>query len=398
MLLRLRALPGMVRLGPALPARVPGEALARQHAGDLCPGEGEPGGVQPPCRRAAAGLRPQPARADQAVPRSPVDGQRGPGEPPVSGARLPLARAGRRRLHRARSRRWRRSAAASPVASSIRPTRAATPMALPARLQPSAKAEGWCSASPSRAWVRPRPEDQERGDLERHHCRRRFRARRRCPECAAGQAAGSPPAGLSGQGLFADGSPSRLEPGATAADRRRRAQGGVHAAGRPDPRRRHGRVRRLEHGPERRPAAGCSSRPCTTCSRSCRRTTHCGHWAGLRPLTPDGRPIARAVRHFQPVPQHRPRPARLDAGLRLRAGPGRADQRRPAEPRPEPLPLAAAEGSTPAHARAARGRRSRPARRWRTPRVAWTNGGCRPSPTRTVVSSIRHKAPATVPR
>ena len=48
----------------------------------------------------------------------------------------------------------------------------------------------------------------------------------------------------------------------------------------------------LGHQPERRPGAGCSRMPCRTSCPSCRRWPGTmRHWAGLRPLTPDGRPI-----------------------------------------------------------------------------------------------------------
>ena len=53
-----------------------------------------------------------------------------------------------------------------------------------------------------------------------------------------------------------------------------------------------------------------------------RATAPSRHWAGLRPMTP-GRPAAaRPHPARQPLPQHRPRPARLDPGLRLRRGRG----------------------------------------------------------------------------
>ena len=41
-------------------------------------------------------------------------------------------------------------------------------------------------------------------------------------------------------------------------------------------------------------------------------------WAGLRPMTPKGTPILGRKPAAEPVPQHRPRPHRLDhvAGLR----------------------------------------------------------------------------------
>ena len=77
-------------------------------------------------RRARPGIRPQPARPDQAVPRPAVDGERDQGQPPLCRARPPSAPARSGPVRRARSRRWRRSASGSPAASSTRPTRAAT--------------------------------------------------------------------------------------------------------------------------------------------------------------------------------------------------------------------------------------------------------------------------------
>ncbi len=41
-------------------------------------------------------------------------------------------------------------------------------------------------------------------------------------------------------------------------------------------------------------------------------------WTGLRPMTPDGTPVRRPDAAAEPVPQHRPRHAGLDHGLRLR--------------------------------------------------------------------------------
>ena len=46
-------------------------------------------------------------------------------------------------------------------------------------------------------------------------------------------------------------------------------------------------------------------------------------WTGLRPMTPDSTPDRRRDAARQPVPQHRPRHARLDHGLRLRQAGGR---------------------------------------------------------------------------
>ena len=37
-------------------------------------------------------------------------------------------------------------------------------------------------------------------------------------------------------------------------------------------------------------------------------------WCGLRPMTPDGTPVIGATPIAQPLPQHRPRHARLDHG------------------------------------------------------------------------------------
>ena len=50
-------------------------------------------------------------------------------------------------------------------------------------------------------------------------------------------------------------------------------------------------------------------------------------WTGLRPMTPDGTPVVGPTRIPQPAPQHRPRHAGLDHGLRLRPPAGRPRHR-----------------------------------------------------------------------
>ena len=57
-------------------------------------------------------------------------------------------------------------------------------------------------------------------------------------------------------------------------------------------------------------------------------------WTGLRPMTPDGTPIVGADPDRQPLPDHRPRHARLDDGGRHRARDGRPDQRSRARDQP----------------------------------------------------------------
>jgi D-amino-acid dehydrogenase len=60
-----------------------------------------------------------------------------------------------------------------------------------------------------------------------------------------------------------------------------------------------------------------------TCSRRRRCVEKASFWTGLRPMTPDGTPIVGADPAAQPVPEHRPRHAGLDHGLRL----GQRDRR-----------------------------------------------------------------------
>ena len=51
------------------------------------------------------------------------------------------------------------------------------------------------------------------------------------------------------------------------------------------------------------------------------------YWAGLRPATPGNVPYIGRARVAGPLPEHRPRHARLDPRLRLGPGPGRPDLR-----------------------------------------------------------------------
>ena len=226
--------------------------------------------LQPPRRDPGPGIRSQPARPDQAVPRPAVDGQCGQGQPSLCRARPPPGLAGSGRVRRARSRRWRRSPSGSPAASSTRPTRAATPTASPAP---------WPSAAPSVAStfrhgieVRGFDRNGRRATALTHrrgsNPRRRLRAGGRGRERAARAQARPAAAGLPGQGLLDHGPAPRLEPGAAPARRRRRPQGRVHATGRPHPGGRNGRVRRLEHQPEPDPLPHARGRAARRPSRT----------------------------------------------------------------------------------------------------------------------------------
>ena len=62
-------------------------------------------------------------------------------------------------------------------------------------------------------------------------------------------------------------------------------------------------------------------RPCWTTRSAVR------HWAGLRPMTPSGRPLIGRTRVRQSLRQHRSRAARLDPGGRIGAAPRRDDRR-----------------------------------------------------------------------
>ena len=200
-------------------------------------------------------MGPQSARPDQAVPRRAVDGQRGPGEPPLRRAWPPVgfARSGPmrgrgagtgtdprsdRRRHPLPHRRERRRARFH--------VRAGRTLCRAQRDLPPWR---------RRAGLWPQRPAAQRGHRRRFDPWRRVRAGRRCAEHPARAQARPAPAGLPGQGLLAHGRASRLEQGTTPADRRRRPQGRLHAPGRPGPRRRDGRVRRLGHQPQ------CHARP-----------------------------------------------------------------------------------------------------------------------------------------
>ena len=80
------------------------------------------------------------------------------------------------------------------------------------------------------------------------------------------RAARARPAGLSGQGLFADRAAGRAGAGAAVDGARRDLQGRGHALRRPHPGRRHGRTRRLRPAPEPAPARDAGAWSSTTCS------------------------------------------------------------------------------------------------------------------------------------
>ena len=126
---------------------------------------------------------------------------------------------------------------------------------------------------------------------------------------------------------------------------RRRAQGRLRAARRPDgrdaARRRHGGHRRLVAAIPIRCACASSSprrarhsrtRPTTT-----RRSTTMAPWCGLRPATPLGSPILGATPIANLSPQRRARRARLDAGAGERPRRRRRDRRPPVRDSPRRL-------------------------------------------------------------
>ena len=102
----------------------------------------------------------------------------------------------------------------------------------------------------------------------------------------------------------------------------REVQGGDHPARRPNPRRRHGRARRLLDRPA--PEPPCDARACGLRPLPGRGRREGGQLLG-RPSADDaGRPAGdRPGEVPQPLAQHRPRDARLDHGLRIGRGAGR---------------------------------------------------------------------------
>ena len=97
-------------------------------------------------------------------------------------------------------------------------------------------------------------------------------------------------------------------------------------------------------------------------------------WTGLRPMTPDSTPDRRPHALLEPVPQHRPRHAGLDHGLRLRqAGgrPGDGTAARHPHRRPGDGPLCRTGARAPRRHRAGHGLGLiRPAAARRGPRAA----------------------------
>ena len=296
MLLRLRALPGMASWGlrflrecqePRWRANTRATfALARAslEALDRLTAEHD------------LAVRPQPARADQAVPRSRCRWTARSGRA-VSTQELGYP------LQHPRSRT--RCVAEEPALAPIRGRdRRRNP--LPQRRE---RRRAWLRAGPGASAARPAASPSARRCPCSGFDRQRDDPKRRRPRPAASTATPScsRPArralGLAGKlGLTLPVYPAKgysltvRHRGWNQAPRRPIVDDGRKAAltpsGRPDPGCRDSRVRRLGHEPERRPGAGCSSRPCTTFCPNCRRrpSRRC-HWAGLRPLTPDGRPI-----------------------------------------------------------------------------------------------------------
>ena len=224
--------------------------------------------------------------------------------------------------------------------------------------------------------------------LRQHHRRaspaRRPHHRRRAPStgarpptsmsCALGQLRALPAAlgrhlaaGLPGQGLLDHPADHRRRGGAAVDGHGRDLQGRHHPARGPHPRRRHGRDRRLRPQPRPHRRGHRRATSVATSSRTAATSRRPSFWTGLRPMTPDGTPVIGPTRYREPLPQHRPRHARLDHGLRLRP---RRRRRRPRPSagdrlrRPDRGALRPSPGGPPPEGRADVRRRLRPPAAW----------------------------------
>ena len=141
---------------------------------------------------------------------------------------------------------------------------------------------------------------------------------------AAAAAARHPHPGLSGQGLLDHGADRRSVRRARIDGDGRDPQGRGDAPRRPDPRRRHGRARRLHAEAARGAPPHARARRRRPLSAR-RRSLESG--VLVRPAADDAGRHAdrRADRDRQPLPGDRPRDARLDHGRRHRAGDRRPD-------------------------------------------------------------------------
>ena len=298
MLLRLRALPGLAGWGLRFLRECRRGPLAGEHARRLRAGHPQPRRVPRTCARRSRASRSTATRracsscsGDRSRWQSAL---RAAGLYPSSACRSPPST---RTPAYARSRRSHRSGSGSPAASSTRPTRAATPTSSPARSPPAARASGSRSSTASRS----RPRERARPDHGVHAPS----AGRLAADAIVLALGPLSPAVARTLGLRlpiypAKGYSVTVEvDGWNRAPRRPIADDGRKAAVVPLGRRVRvaGTVEFAGHDTRLDAARGrMLLEALADILPDCPRDGRVEHWAGLRPLTPDGRPILGPTR------------------------------------------------------------------------------------------------------